>query len=344
MSTELKKLDDAGMIILVQQIALQGFQFFVKKENGKGLFSGDYGDLSNKPDLTGFLNDTQVTSKISGALTAAGYQTGPQVDSAIGAAIAQLALFSGAYGDLSGKPDLSVYQSAAQVLAAITNQLTTGNYTTASEMNTAISQAIAAQTLFSGDYGDLSNKPDLSVLQTATQVNGLIAAALGASGFQTAPQVEQLISDAILLVSQFDGNYSSLKGVPTKLSDFSNDAGFQNGTQVASAISSATSGFQTQSQVEQIVDTKVALIDTDAFKVVATLPAVSAADKGKFYLAPNAADGGKIWVFIVEGSAWVAKQPLEITFDGVLMKADLAAIPAGDIITAVENAFASAGA
>jgi len=69
-------------------------------------FSGDYNDLTNKPDLSGFITDAGVTK-----LTAGG---GISLDPTGGTGEVQVTGFSGDYGDLTNQPDLSDLGTALQ--------------------------------------------------------------------------------------------------------------------------------------------------------------------------------------------------------------------------------------
>lgn len=97
------------------------------------LFSGDYDDLTNKPDLS----------------------------------VYQLAAdaFSGDYDDLTNKPDLSIYAESAD----LSTVATTGAY---SDLTGTPTLATVATT---GDYDDLTNKPTIPTVDypvTDVTVNG----------------------------------------------------------------------------------------------------------------------------------------------------------------------------
>jgi len=114
-------------------------------------FTGNYNDLSNKPDLSEFITETEIDSKIASAVTGGTVDLSDYVtDSELATAIANLG--SG------GNVDLSDYYTKTQVDALI-------------------------PTTFSGDYNDLTNKPtipDITGLASETYVQTQIAqAALG---------------------------------------------------------------------------------------------------------------------------------------------------------------------
>ena len=96
--------------------------------------TGNYNDLTNKPDLAVYALQTQLFSGAYADLTG------------------KPNLFSGSYADLTGKPTLSTVSA-------------TGNYADLTGLPTLFSGAYADLTglpvLFSGDYADLTNSPVL---------------------------------------------------------------------------------------------------------------------------------------------------------------------------------------
>ena len=99
---------------------------------GDGTFSGDYNDLTNKPDLTVYQTASTAFSGSYSDLTN------------------QPTLFSGAYADLTGAPTIPADVSD---LTDTTNLLFSGAYADLSN----------APTLFDGDYNSLTNKPTIRI-------------------------------------------------------------------------------------------------------------------------------------------------------------------------------------
>ncbi len=108
----------------VSQLASVPYALYAEK-SGNG-FSGDYNDLTNKPDLLNYALKQDVFSGSYNDLT-----NKPD-------------LFSSSYNDLTNKPDLSNYALKQDVFSGSYNDLTN------------------KPNLFSGNYNDLTNKPDLS--------------------------------------------------------------------------------------------------------------------------------------------------------------------------------------
>jgi len=83
------------------------------------LFSGDYDDLTNKPDLSIYLTGYTVTADDVTGITASLYA--PIIHTHPYSGLTGLpSLFSGDYDDLTNKPDLSVYQPVSGMSAYLT--------------------------------------------------------------------------------------------------------------------------------------------------------------------------------------------------------------------------------
>lgn len=121
----------------------------------------------------------------------------------------------------------------------------------------------------SGSYNDLTNKPTIP----AAQVN---------SDWNSNSGVSQILNKPTLATVATSGSYNDLTNkptiptVPTNVSAFTNDAGYQNSTQVQTAINSAISG-----------------ITGFEYQVVQTLPATG--EKGVIYLVPNSGSAPNIY-------------------------------------------------
>lgn len=112
-----------------------------------------------------------------------------------------------------------------------------------------------------------------------------------------------------------------IKNKPTKVSDFTNDSGFQNATQVQTAINAA---------LEDITG-----ID---FQIVQTLPATGA--KGVIYLVPNSGSGGNsydeyIWITSGSTSKFEKIGTTDVDLSGYVQYTDLVAITNSEIDTIV---------
>jgi hypothetical protein len=124
------------------------------------LFSGDYNDLTNKPDLSVYqLSSTAFSGNYNDLTNAPTLFSGNYNDLTNKPSLDSYQLvseaFSGSYTDLTDTPDLSVYQLSSAAFSGNYNDLTnkptlfSGSYTDLTD----------TPTLFSGDYNDLTNKP-----------------------------------------------------------------------------------------------------------------------------------------------------------------------------------------
>ena len=233
--------------------------------------TGNYADLIGAPTIP------TVPTNVSAFTNDAGYQTAANVATAIAgkadtSALAPVAT-SGSYTDLINKPATvtvptvvsaftndATYQTAAQVSSAI--QAVVGAAPSALSTLAAIDAALASDesaaaaltTLVStkatladlatvattGAYSDLIGVPAAVVVPT------VVSAFTNDSGYQTAAQVSTAIAgkadtSSLALVAT-SGSYNDLTSkpsiptVPTVVSAFSNDAGYQTAASVASAL------------------------------------------------------------------------------------------------------------
>jgi hypothetical protein len=136
------------------------------------LFSGDYGDLNNKPNLS-----TVATSGAYNDLLNLPTLFSGDYNDLLNLPNLSTVATSGAYADLTGKPNLTIYvdKSSNETIGGLktfTDNLTVdgiitgdsfiGDGSLLTDLN--YNNISNTPTLFSGDYNDLSNKPDLSVL------------------------------------------------------------------------------------------------------------------------------------------------------------------------------------
>ena len=133
-----------------------------------------------------------------------------------------------------------------------------------------------------------------------------------------------------LILTQFDGSWANLTGKPSGVSHWTNDADFQNATQVAAAISAAlaASGFQTAAQVEALIDTALATLDTDVFIVVDTLPPPGDATPNKIYLVSN---DGVLEQWMVANGQWKQVGSAGFSLDGFFNETNLVPITNAEI-------------
>ncbi len=113
----------------------------------------------------------------------------------------------------------------------------------------------AGTSSFSGNYADLSDKPNVVLYDSQTL---------------TEAQKAQVRANIGAGASSFSGNYSDLQNTPTKLSDFTNDQNFATTTEVNTAIANSKHA---------------------SFSIVTALPAVADAQENILYLFKNTTTG-----------------------------------------------------
>lgn len=235
--------------------------------------SGSYNDLSNKPTIPAaqvnsdwnatsgvarILNKPTIPTATSDLTNDSGFITSTVnnlVNYTPTTGLAEVAT-SGSYNDLEDKPTIP----ATQV---------NSDWDSDSGVSQILNKPTLATVATSGSYNDLSNKPTIP----AAQVN---------SDWNASSGVARILNKPTLATVATSGSYNDLSNkptiptVPTKVSAFTNDAGYQNSTQVQSAINSAISG-----------------ITGFEYQVVQTLPATG--EKGVIYLVPNSGSAPNIY-------------------------------------------------
>ena len=106
-------------------------------------------------------------------------------------------------------------------------------YITQSELTTQLN---ALPNVFSGDYNDLTNKPDLTSYITQADLNTTLAnyqLTVDLSAYVTQTELDTDLADYYtktetdaLIPTMFSGDYNDLTNVPTIVSTFTNDAGY----------------------------------------------------------------------------------------------------------------------
>ena len=120
--------------------------------------------------------------------------------------------------------------------------------------------------------------------------------------------------------------------VPTKVSQLTNDSGFQNATQVNSTI--AGKGYQTQSQVQSLINSAVGNITSIRYEKVSSLPATGS--NGVIYLVSHSHGTQDIYdeyIWISDSKAFEKIGSTDIDLSAYVKKSELTAITTNDLNT-----------
>lgn len=120
--------------------------------------------------------------------------------------------------------------------------------------------------------------------------------------------------------------------VPTKVSQLTNDSGFQNATQVNSTI--AGKGYQTQSQVQSLINSAVGNITSIKYEKVSSLPA--AGSNGVIYLIAHSHGAQDIYdeyIWLAESKTFEKIGNTDIDLSSYVKSSELTAITTNDLNT-----------
>lgn len=120
--------------------------------------------------------------------------------------------------------------------------------------------------------------------------------------------------------------------VPTKVSQLTNDSGFQNATQVNSAI--AGKGYQTQSQVQSLINSAVGNIASIKYEKVSSLPVTGS--NSVIYLVAHSHGTQDIYdeyIWIADTKTFEKIGNTDIDLSGYVKSSGLTAISTNDLST-----------
>lgn len=120
--------------------------------------------------------------------------------------------------------------------------------------------------------------------------------------------------------------------VPTKVSQLTNDSGFQNATQVNSTIEGK--GYQTQSQVQSLINSAVGNITSMKYEKVSSLPV--AGSNGVIYLIAHSHGTQDIYdeyIWLTESKTFEKIGNTDIDLSGYVKSSGLTAISTNDLNT-----------
>lgn len=120
--------------------------------------------------------------------------------------------------------------------------------------------------------------------------------------------------------------------VPTKVSQLTNDSGFQNATQVNSMI--AGKGYQTQSQVQSLINSAVGNIASIKYEKVSSLPVTGS--NSVIYLVAHSHGTQDIYdeyIWIADTKTFEKIGNTDIDLSGYVKSSELTAISTSDLST-----------
>lgn len=120
--------------------------------------------------------------------------------------------------------------------------------------------------------------------------------------------------------------------VPTKTSQLSNDSGFQNATQVNSTI--AGKGYQTQSQVQSLINSAVGNITSIKYEKVNSLP--TSGSNGVIYLVAHSHGTQDIYdeyIWLSEAKTYEKIGNTDIDLSAYVKKSELTVITTNELNT-----------
>lgn len=120
--------------------------------------------------------------------------------------------------------------------------------------------------------------------------------------------------------------------VPTKVSQLTNDSGFQNATQVNSTITEK--GYQTQSQVQSMINSAVGNITSIKYQKVTSLPATGS--NGVIYLVAHSHGTQDIYdeyIWLAETKTYEKIGNTDIDLSAYVKSSELTAITTNDLNT-----------
>ena len=120
--------------------------------------------------------------------------------------------------------------------------------------------------------------------------------------------------------------------MPTKVSQLTNDSGFQNATQVNSTITGK--GYQTQAQVQSLINSAVGNITSIKYEKVSSLP--TAGSNGVIYLVSHSHGTQDIYdeyIWISDSKTFEKIGSTDIDLSAYVKKSELTAITTNDLNT-----------
>lgn len=121
--------------------------------------------------------------------------------------------------------------------------------------------------------------------------------------------------------------------VPAKISDLTNDSGFQTGSQVSASITTALAGYSSIDAMNTAIASAIAATGPLKREIVTELPAVSSADANAIYLVQktNGKDSNVYTEYMVINGGWELIGDTAVDLTGYLKADDIQDAAQSDI-------------
>jgi hypothetical protein len=171
--------------------------------------------------------------------------------------------------------------------------------------------AVSGKVLSTNDY-TTAEKNKLAGIAAGAQVNAITTVKV--NGRELTPDTNKAVDVT----------------VPTKTSQLTNDSGFQNATQVKATVTGQ--GYQTQSQVQSLINSAVGNVTSIRYEKVTSLPATGAT--GVIYLVAHSHGTQDIYdeyIWIADTKTFEKIGNTDIDLSGYVKTTDLTAITTDEL-------------
>lgn len=171
--------------------------------------------------------------------------------------------------------------------------------------------AVSGKVLSTNDY-TTAEKNKLAGIAAGAQVNAITTVKV--NGTALTPDINKAVDVT----------------VPTKTSQLTNDSGFQNATQVKATVTGQ--GYQTQSQVQSLINSAVGNVTSIRYEKVTSLPATGAT--GVIYLVAHSHGTQDIYdeyIWIADTKTFEKIGNTDIDLSGYVKATDLTAITTDEL-------------
>ena len=215
--------------------------------------------------------------------------------------------------------------------------LSTNDYTTTEKNKLAGIAAGANKTTVENVLTSTSTTNALSAAQGKTlndKINAKGTGDMSKSVYDT--DADGVVDNAMALNGHADTYFAKATDIPTKVSQLTNDSGYQTSSQVNTIVTGK--GYQTASQVTSAINTAIAGVTQFDMQVVTALPQTG--KKGVIYLIAHAHGSGDAYdeyIWVADKTTFEKIGNTDIDLSSYLKKADAVAITNTEIDTVLAS-------